>query len=398
MIPSPARRALVWFLPPVVVALVVAVVVLLPDSHRDAPPAAHTHDPTARVGSDDRVPAGEPAAAPSLPAPVASRPLPPGFPAPPPGMRDSPALARLYLDSLRAYLATQDRDQHAALLRAFLNSGIDAPTGGAFSPGGDQFLRDWPTLRIAAFDDLCRIDPVSARAFADDLLAQRPADPGEWTLALREVARARTIQEWPMLAVRRFREMLHDPVWTATDAAARLEAFDLFPASRAIDLLPELDALARSPARSTAFAASLAADRLALAASVETLEELNRNVALFAGTPGLRASLFARADVRQPRQLAALEAYLRRRDVPAAEFAHFGALFPHYDLAVSWNLLTPTPSRSLNDMLAHDRAALAVLTRWVDDPVFAPSQDAVRAAERRVAALVAQAAGVDPVP
>ena len=81
---------------------------------------------------------------------------------------------------------------------------------------------------------------------------------------------------------------------------------------------------------------------------------------LFATQPNVRAGLFARADVRQPGQLQELESYLGRGDLTVEERQSFAALFPLYDLAVSQNLLTPAASRSMGDMIAHDRATIVL--------------------------------------
>jgi hypothetical protein len=278
-------------------------------------------------------------------------------------------------------------EDRRAIVLAFFESGRDARLGRAFTVGPGGFLRDWPTLRLAMFDHLAQRDGPAASELAERLLETRPEDPGEWTLALRELARGRVAAEWPATAAVRLRELISDPAWAAQGDPSWLEAFDLVVAGKSPAFLRDLSQVAGGTGAGTAaamFAAFLAADRLVLTAPAGTLAELNRDLDLFAGQPNVRAGLFARADVRNPAERQELEFYFQRRDLPAVEREQFSDLFPLYDLAVSHNLLTPPASRSTADMLAHDRAAVAALDGWLMDPRFVGWHDALLNVRRRL--------------
>lgn len=116
----------------------------------------------------------------------------------------------------------------------------------------------------------------------------------------------------------------------------------------------------------------------------EVLATLNRTPQLWSGAPNVRAGLFARADVRDRAQREQLEVYWQRRDVPALERRTFAEQFPFYDLAVSGNLLTQTPTRPLSDLLAQDRATLQMIGAWRADPRLVAWSDAFALIERRL--------------
>lgn len=260
-------------------------------------------------------------------------------------------------------LAPTDR---RALLQEFFASGLDARFGSAFALGPGGVLQAWPTLRVALLDYLSQRDATAARELARHLLTSRPEEPAEWTLALRTLTVGQSPATWPPELATALHRFVADPAWRIEPTHAWLEGFDLIVASGRMDFLPDLAALAADPAadRAAQFAAFLAADRLALQDPLPVLARLNQEAALFAEAPTVRAGLFARADVRVPDQRAVLEAYLRRRDVTAAERTAFGELFPLYDLAVSHNLVTSPRRRTTADMQQHDRAALALLASW----------------------------------
>jgi hypothetical protein len=255
-------------------------------------------------------------------------------------------------------------------------------------------LEDWPTLRVALLDYLAQRDGEAAGALALSLLETRPLEAGEWTLALREVVRGRVAETWPELVTRRVHEFLGDPAWARDGAPSWLEGFDVVVAGRDPVYLRDLSEVATGgESRAARFAAFLAADRLVLAEPAMTLAALNREPALFAGEPNVRAGLFARADVRRPEQLVELERYLARPDLSDRERTGFTGLFPLYDLAVSNNLLTPPGSRTMADMLAHDRAAIAQIDRWIAAGRFPSWHDGLRATARRLRSQVAETDG-----
>lgn len=284
-------------------------------------------------------------------------------------------------------------DDRLAVIFAFFQSGVDVRFGRTFVVGTKGFLEDWPTLRVALLDYLSQRDGPGARVLAESILRQRPQEPGEWTLALRELARGHTAASWPELVTERLGTFLSDSDWAGRGEPSWLEGFDVVVAGRSTTFLTNLAGLAGSedPGRRAAqFAAFLATDRLVQVAPIRTLAALNDDPALFATRPNLRAGLFGRADVRSPDQLRELERYLRRTDVSPSERESFGALFPLYDLAVSNNILTSSPSRSMSDMLAHDRAAIARIALWLKAPELQAWSSVLRTSRARIAEQVGQ--------
>lgn len=279
---------------------------------------------------------------------------------------------RQFVYALFAELDRLSPADRLEVVLGFFESGRDVDLGGRMTIGRGGILQDWPTLRTALFDYLSQRDGSAARDLAQLLLQSRPDEPGEWTLALRELARGRSAEQWTPLVQQRMHDFIGDEQWRQESRISWLEGFDVVVAGREpSNYLPDLAAVAGDTnPRGAQFAAFLAADRLMLAEPEETLSTLNQNPQLFADQANVRAGLFARADVRQSAQLHELETYFRRADVAAEEREAFAGLFPHYDLAVSFNLLTLPSSRSMADMITHDRAAMARLETWLADPAF----------------------------
>ncbi|QYM78452.1 hypothetical protein K0B96_14280 [Horticoccus luteus] len=345
-----------------------------------------------------------PAISPRPPAvlPSASPPAPttPGISVAPANRRDADSLLDRAARELAALPLAQRRARVQQLLRElallpagqrsdtivnFLHTGVDVVLPGEFLLGPGGWLRDWPTFRQALFDYLAQFDSATARFVAQEILTHPPADqPGQWALALRELARGHPATDWSPVVASRMVDLLNNPEWARDAPRAYLEAFDVIVAGRATSLLPELSRLSVTGGHATRFAAFVSADRLMLAAPAATLAELQRTPSLFGQQPQIRAGLFARADLRDSAQTTALNAYFAREDVPPAERSAFAALFPLYDLTVSNNLLTAPTTRSLADMQAHDRLAIAALSTWTSDPHFAAWQDAFAAINNRL--------------
>jgi hypothetical protein len=310
-----------------------------------------------------------------------------------------PEATRAFVLQLFAALDRLATDERVAVVYGFFESGRDARFGDAFAIGPGGFLREWPTLRVALFDYLAQRDGTAARVLAGTLLQSRPAEPGEWSLALRELVRGQSAEEWPEVVSTRLHEFLLDPGWNAEARRSWLEGFDVAVAGRSPAFLADLARIASqgsASARAAQFAAFLTADRIVLATPAAALATLNQDPALFATQPNVRAGLFARADVRQPAQMHELETYLARTDVTAEERRSFAGLFPLYDLAVSQNLLTPPAQRPLADMIAHDRATLAVLDRWLAQPQYAPWRGSLQEIRTRLGEQLAQVAPRTP--
>lgn len=262
--------------------------------------------------------------------------------------------------------------ERSIAILTFLRGGLDIELPGQFIVGLGGWLKDWTSLRVALLDYLAQRDTASTALICREILEAPPRrDADEWALALRELARGETADHWSPIVARRMVDLVQNTSWADAPSRAYLEAFDILVAGQAVSLLPELDRLITNGATATRFAAFLSADRLILAAPVRALEELNRQPELFSTQPQCRAGLFARGDVRDPAQLAALEDYLRRLDISPKEQQMFAAAFPLYDLAISDNLLTPPARRSLADMRAHDVAVVRQMLAWEKNPAFA---------------------------
>ena len=105
------------------------------------------------------------------------------------------------------------------------------------------------------------------------------------------------------------------------------------------------------------------------------------------------ANLFARADVRDPEQRLALERYMLEPGRSEQELAALAGVYPNANRMISNNLLTGKGSQSGESIIAHDRAALAIVGAWLNDPRFDTEKlrPHVRAMYDRLANFVRQA-------
>jgi len=229
---------------------------------------------------------------------------------------DAASLARFR----RELLDSEPRATIAAI-RAFLATGEDAQTGQRFSiaPGGGE-LDGAPAFRVWLLDILGVLDRTAGTGEAASVargILEVKTSAAEWALALRNVAWGEP-QAGPFL-VAKFREMITFEPWLAAPSAGLLEAFDVAVLARDPSLLPLLGGLVQGDRRELQRAAAMALDRMAEADPVPVMTYLNSHPDAFAQRPLLRADYFAKADLSQPPQRAALEMYLARPDVELPE-------------------------------------------------------------------------------
>jgi hypothetical protein len=255
-------------------------------------------------------------------------------------------------------------EERRRLLREFFRSGADQVTGLPFHIGIGGWLDSWPTLRSALLDHVGRMDPELAAELSTAIFAGSSSSD-EWAIALRDEARRSGDDSARRLLLSHLDNYLGRPEWRQDPGTGFLEGFDVVVQARAVELLPRLAELsAASQPRAVQFAAFLGMDRLMLAAPEALLAQLAAAPTLLNDKPELRAGLLARADVRNESQARLLENYLARTDLTAPERAAFAQLYPNHNQAVSNNLLSSQPTRSLSEMASIDAAALARLQTW----------------------------------
>ncbi len=203
---------------------------------------------------------------------------------------------------------------------SFLSTGQDARTGETFGIQKGGGLAGAPTFRVMLLDLLGRIARDSgsdeALKYSRALLA-RQTSADEWAIALRNVAWSAP-EDRTYLATK-MREMLAYQPWRQQPGAGFLEAFDVIVFTRDVTFSADLAAMANSEDDSLKRAAATAMDRLSEMAPLDVMNYLNGHPAEFSALPFLRADYFSKADLSQVQQRQAVETYLARADVTAAE-------------------------------------------------------------------------------
>jgi hypothetical protein len=278
--------------------------------------------------------------------------------------------SRTSLGDLKATLASLPKDQAVAMIRGFLDSGRDKPTGMSFVIAPDGSLSEWPTFRAFLLDSLGTIDPVAAAAIGRDILAS-PTNADEWALALRNVARGEPIAQCADFLRAKTEELIRNPEWQAAPSIGYLNAFDVLvhiEATASMPLLSEL--IQRKDRQDLAHAGFLTLDRLVQRQPIDLLDRLAADAALQQSRPEMVAQQFARADLRDAAQQEIVRSWLLDPARTPAELRAFAGVFPNNNRFVSNNLLTREEGQSGEDLVAHDRDVLPIIAGWADYPEF----------------------------
>lgn len=292
-------------------------------------------------------------------------------------LRASPTIeiTRKSLPDLRKSLMKMPADRAISLIRGFLASGRDFPTGLPFEIANDGSLTTCPTFRCFLLDILPAIDAAAAASISRETLGtSTTAD--EWALALRNVARDGPLDQNAGFLRRKTEELIANPAWQAKPSIGYLNSFDVLVHVEAVESAPLLSELVRrKDRRDLAHAGFLTLDRLVLRRPVEMLTHLANDRELRESRPEAVAQQFARADVREPEQREILKAWLLDPARTPVELRSFAGIYPNNNRFVSNNLLSVESNPSGADLARHDKAALQVVSAWAGDIAFEPVRE-----------------------
>jgi hypothetical protein len=307
-------------------------------------------------------------------------------------LRDPAATNRagLLTEAARELSALPREIASAAVVR-LLAARTDAPTGAGFKVGKDGLLEQPPTLRVFLLDQLARLDPAAAAAYAEKILAS-PDSPDEWAVALRNYARVQTTDAGKAYLRERVLTLLKHEPWRTEPSVGYLEAFDVAVFSGGPEVSKALTDLVRlKDNRAVAHAAFLALDRISQREPAALFNLLGTQPELMDGREVTRANYLARADVRDAAQRAAVEGYLLGARTTPQELDTFAGLFPNANYMISNNLLTQNATPTGAELAERDRAALATVDAWLADPRFAAQRPRLEKLRTRLQTFVSQA-------
>jgi hypothetical protein len=305
----------------------------------------------------------------------------------------SPEAARTVLAELRSHLASLPASVASKTIRDILDSKEDAQTRLKFAVGADAFLTESPSLRTFLLDQLARVDPAAAAAYAETILSTM-SSPDEWALALRSYALGSTTSDARSFLEQKMQTLLQYEPWQKEPSVGYLESFDVAVHLGGTNLMPALTTLVRkTDNQAVAHAAYLALDRLAIADPLATLTKLQTDPDLMTGREATRANYFARADAGDTQQRTLLENYLLNPQLNAAELTTFTGLYPNANYMVSYNLLTRTQTPDHETLSRRDRAALQAVESWLADARFESLKSQLQTMKNRLETFVKQAGG-----
>lgn len=302
--------------------------------------------------------------------------------------------SRKILAELRAYLDSRPPDLAAAVITRFLAAPANnAPTRIDFSISPSGFLNGHPSLRVALLDWLGQIDPRQAGIVATKILAT-PTDADEWSVSLRNYARANPSAESHSFLRAKTEEMIRHPAWRKNPSIGFFEAFDVLVhthATSSTELLSEL-VIDRSPeGKPLAHAAFLTLDRLTLREPKAMMEQFTTRPELTQARGEMVANLIARADLREPDQQQLVRNYLLDPTRNVNELNAFAGIYPNANFAISPNLLSENITFSREEITARDTAALTVINNWLADPAFVPVKSHLLTIQQRLETYIEQA-------
>lgn len=289
------------------------------------------------------------------------------------------------LRELRGELRRVGPEEAGRWLSDEWQSGRDRETGGELVPGAGGVLVDWPSYRSFLLDEMLAADAGLAQRVAREVLGSEAAGADEWVVALRNLALRADGDGDRDLLQRGCRGLLVRADWQRDPGRGYLEGYDVLvhtgQVGMAGDLLRLTDGSAGKAVRHAAF---LALDRLAERYPASMIPELGRLAGGPAGSGRMIAAMLARADVRDPVQVAALEEYLGAAGRTEAELDGFLDAFPSASKSLAEGLLTrPEPFRP-EETRQRDLGARELLVQWMQKPSLQRIHDRMAAAVRRL--------------
>lgn len=276
------------------------------------------------------------------------------------------------LKELQNMLGSMPPEEAVTWIKAFLSKGDDKSTGLSFVIGKGGTLEEWPTFRTFLIDTLYSIDPAAATVISREILSA-PTIADEWALALRNIGKNALTPETSAYLVSKTEELIKNKEWQENPSIGYLNAFDILVATDATTSTPLLsDLIQRKDRKDLAHAGFLTLDRLVQRQPVDMLEQLSTDMELQKSRPEMVSQQFARADIRDESQREILKTWILDPARTPTELRSFSGVYPNNNKFISNNLLTTESGQSGADLIAHDRAALAIITSWANNPEFQP--------------------------
>jgi len=299
-------------------------------------------------------------------------------------------LRRVMENTAEYLLGLPPREAVAAILRR-LASGEDAKTEWPFEPG-ENGLKSWPTWRVYLLDLLGSVDPKRAADYARSNVFTRYESADEWAIAMRSVLAAAPQSAQPQARAEisaLLGRMLARDEWRTLPTGGMFEAMDFVAQTpdAALHLARLQKWAAENPDGSIDTALQIAAERTATRQPGRLISALASEPSLLASTQAqraLRASIVARADLRDSGQAEAVRAFLVRLPGQGEEAAAFFALFPNHRFSVAPGLAATPSLPTAGEMRAADSAALALVADWQHDPALSIHARDLQALEEKL--------------
>ncbi len=291
------------------------------------------------------------------------------------GERAEEVVHRELQDTAKRLLELAPRGAAAAILDQ-LQSQEDADTGLPFEPGEDG-MKSWPTWRVFLLDMLGSINPKLAAEYARRSVFTNYDSADEWAIAMRSLLAAapparQTEARGEISSL--LGRMLAQQAWRDAPTDGMFEAMDYIGQStEPLQHLAAMQVWAAERGGRVEGALQMAAERAWTRQPSSVLAKIPADPGFLASTAAqraLRASLMARADLRQAEHVASLRNYLMLLPTDSREASVFFALFPNHRFGVSPGLAGLPILPDAGELRAADAAALSRMAAWASDPAL----------------------------
>lgn len=284
---------------------------------------------------------------------------------------DDPRERQAVFDQTAAWLKSLPKDEAAAIIIDFLEHGNDFIIGMPFRVGGGGNLLAHPTLRVAALDWLGQIAAVEAKEYARTIF-EHSDSADEWALALRNYGRL-TEPGTDEYFGQQILKLISNEEWIEQMSGGFAEAHDIVVFEGDVNLIPVMLSSTLEHPRYQGVC-EMVLDNFIQEHRSRAIPFLAEHIHDINIRPGWRIKLFSRADPRDPRQMAAVTAYISSERIPLDEKMEFAAQYPQFSRFLAHRLLTHDSMFTVQDEIDIHKEVLRSLSllrqQFQDETLF----------------------------
>lgn len=272
---------------------------------------------------------------------------------------------------LRKALLEMDKKEAVGLILEYFESGVDQNFQLPFKVGKGGVLVAAPTMRVLLLDILGKLDSKQARGLAEKIL-ESMISADEWAVSLRNVvwdARGERQEYKPsdLAYVKgKLNEMFSHEPWLEAPSNGFLESFDFWVEMGDRESMKAvLDLRSKQKNKDVKNAAWIATHQLIARDSAMAINYLVEPAQQAKLSQLSLATLIAKADPRDEKQMDAVQKVLESRAIDDLLVVNFFRYFPNFQGYVVPRLVSAKPAPLAQSAKRRSLVALETLDKWV---------------------------------